>query len=398
MFKILAEKCVICSDQLESVIQLPQLPLTGIYSNKGQNSDFKNFDQELLICTSCGHGQLKYVIDPNYMYGHDYGFRTSASQTARNGCRFFAQYLEKIFPEQTFERVVEFGCNDLYLPQLIKHKCDKILGIDPIWKGRESELDDSKVSVIGEKIEDIDFYQEMQGLPDLVISQHTMEHIEHPKELLEKIFEITDEKTTFLFEFPCFDPLLEQLRFDQVFHQHLQYYSVQSFLTLLEQVGGEVIDFTFNYTYWGALLIAFRKTQKSKSPTHLFQKEDYPSKHPDSIKDRYEVYRSQMDSTKFLLDSLNKEKTYGYGAALMLPILGYHLNTDFTDFQAILDDDPVKNGLGYVNLPVKIQNPTENLDIAALSICLTAMDNRRPILKNLVEKKPKHIINPLSFL
>ena len=61
-------------------------------------------------------------------------------------------------------------------------------------------------------------------------------------------------------------------------------------------------------------------------------------------------------------------------------------------------DDPDKDGIGYVNLPVKAQKPSEQLDYAKLSICLTALDNRRPILKNLVAKKPKHIINPLSFL
>lgn len=398
MFKSLSDTCVICSASLESVIQLPKLPLTGVYSKTGQNHNFKKFDQELLICSSCGHGQLKYVIDPDYLYGHDYGFRTSASQTARNGCRFFAQYLQKLFPDRVFDRVVEFGCNDLYLPKLIKHKCERILGIDPIWKGRESELDDSKISVVGEKIENIDFYQQMQGLPDLIISQHTMEHIERPKELLEKVFEIADEKTTFLFEFPCFDPLLEQLRFDQVFHQHLQYYSVQSFLTLLEKIGGEVIDFTFNYTYWGALLIAFRKKQKNKIPGNITDIGGFPSKKSELIKAGYKAFRSQMDSTKFILDSLKKETTYGYGAALMLPILGYHLDTDFSDFQCILDDDPDKDGLGYVNLPIKIQNPTEDVDISQFSICLTAMDNRRPILRNLVAKRPKHIINPLSFL
>ena len=62
------------------------------------------------------------------------------------------------------------------------------------------------------------------------------------------------------------------------------------------------------------------------------------------------------------------------------------------------EDDPDKDGIGYVNLPVKAQKPSEQLDYAKLSICLTALDNRRPILKNLVAKKPKHIINPLSFL
>jgi hypothetical protein len=398
MIQILADECVICSGSIESVLQLPCLPLTGIYSRTGQDLDFKKFDQELMVCTDCGHGQLKYVIDPNYLYGHEYGFRTTESQTARGGCDFFAKYLETLFPKRTFKRVVEFGCNDVYLLKLIKPKAEQLLGIDPIWKEREAEFQDDKISVVGDKIEKLDLHRQMQGFPDLIISQHTMEHIEHPKELLEQVFKIANAETTFVFEFPCFDPLLEQFRFDQVFHQHIQYYSVQSFLTLLDQVGGEMIDFTFHYTYWGALLIAFRKTKSSQKQSSRLEKNDFPLKHPDMIRSRYKNFCSQMDNTKFVLDSLNKKNLYGYGAALMLPILGYHLDTDFEDFQAILDDDPDKDGMGYVNLPVKVQKPTEQLDYGKLSICLTALDNRRPILKNLASKKPKHIINPLIFL
>jgi hypothetical protein len=81
----------------------------------------------------------------------------------------------------------------------------------------------------------------------------------------------------------------------------------------------------------------------------------------------------------------------------MLPILGYHLSTDFSEFQAIFDDDPKKDGLGYPNLNVKIKQPKDE-DLSSLSICLTAIDNRRPILINLVTKQPKHIINPLHII
>ena len=153
MIQILSDECVICSGSIESVLQLPCLPLTGIYSRTGQDLDFKKFDQELMVCTDCGHGQLKYVIDPNYLYGHEYGFRTTASQTARGGCDFFAKYLETLFPNRTFKRVVEFGCNDVYLLKLIKPKAEQLLGIDPIWKGREAEFQEEKICVVGDKIE-----------------------------------------------------------------------------------------------------------------------------------------------------------------------------------------------------------------------------------------------------
>jgi hypothetical protein len=117
----------------------------------------------------------------------------------------------------------------------------------------------------------------------------------------------------------------------------------------------------------------------------------------DDVQSRYEVFRREMETTRFTLDRADQENLFGYGAALMLPVLGYHLDTNFSEFRAILDDDPSKDGLSYVNLPVVIREP-EGIDFAAATICLTALDNRRPILRKLMEMNPKEIINPLSCM
>lgn len=397
MANLLSEKCVLCNGRLDGVLNFPSLPLTGIYSSIGQDKGFKKFDQELLLCKQCGHGQLKHAITPQYLYGQNYGFRTSDSKTASDGARFFAGYLDKLFANRYFERIVEFGCNDAYLLKLLKNKGAQLLGIDLIWKGREAEFKDPKIRIMGDGIEKINLEQTMGGVPDLIISQHTMEHVQHPKDLLMKLVSEAGEKTIFLFEFPCFDLLLERIRFDQVFHQHLQYYSVRSFLGLLDHVNCELIDLKFNSSYWGSLLIAFQKSNKSKRPRQDIDLDRFPKITKDEINARYGIFRKQMEATKFALDCSDRDMLYGYGAALMLPVLGYHLNTDFSGFKAILDDDPRKDGWGYINLPVKIQFP-KNLDFAELSICLTAMDNRRPILDKLFEKRPKNIINPLLYL
>lgn len=399
MINLLSDKCEICGRVVECAIELPKLPLTGIYSRPEQAKQFESFDQELLVCAACGHAQLKYVIDSSYLYGQNYIFRTSVSRTAREGAQFLATYLEKLTPGRTFARIVDFGCNDAYLLKLLKHKGEKLLGVDLIWAGREAEFHDEKISVIGEKIEAIDFERTIGGIPDLIISQHTMEHIAHPKILLKRLFSMADDSTIFLFEFPCLDPLLEQFRFDRVFHQHLQYYSVQSFLSLLEQTGGELLDLTFNHSHWGALLVAFSKTKtkrkgEEQSKVNLDQ---FPSKQIRGIQARYGIFRNQMEATKFALEELDHQDLYGYGAALMLPVLGYHLQTDFSEFQAIFDDDPQKDGMSYINLPVIIKQPVD-FDFSTASICLTALDNRRPILGNLLKNNPKNIINPLNFL
>ena len=292
--------------------------------------------------------------------------------------------------------MLEFGCNDVYLLTLLEGKARQLLGVDPILKGREAELENDKIKVRGERVENVDLRQVLDGVPDLVVAQHTMEHIEDPRSLLEQLFRVTDDGTLFLFEFPCFDILLERLRFDQIFHQHLQYYSVRSFLALLDRCGGELIDLSFNYGYWGGALVTFRQT-KSKTRGSSDAAPAFLAPTLDEVQSRYEVFCREMETTRFALELANQNNLFGYGAALMLPVLGYHLGTDFSEFRAILDDDPDKNGLSYVNLPVVIREP-EGVDFAVATVCLTALDNRRPILKKLMARNPREIINPLSCM
>ncbi len=393
----LSSCCEVCDGSINEVILFPKMPITGIYSRHGQDPNFLSFDQSLMLCGSCGHAQLRNKIDGDYLYGQSYGFRTSTSATASKGSVFFASYLDRLFSGHRFKRVLEFGCNDAVLIKLLAGKADRILGVDPIWIGCEPELEEKNIRIRGGTVESCNVVEELEGTPDLIVSQHTMEHISRPRVLLEKLLNISDEKTVLVFEFPCFDPLIEQLRFDQVFHQHLQYFSVQSFLKLLEILGAQLIDYTFNYTYWGAVLFAFKKKIGTSAQSRKTMEIVSRPKKPEEIQARYMLFRNQMETTRAALESEDASKLFGYGGALMLPILDYHLSGATSRLQAVFDDDQKKDGLGYVNLPVRIVWPSDK-SLSDSTILLTAMDNRRPILRNLIAKAPKRIINPLLYI
>lgn len=392
MKSTLIESCAVCGKRLETALELPRLPLTGIYRREGMIESFPSYDQALLICTNCEHGQLQAMLDPDVLYGNAYGFRTSASITASRGAEFFADFLDQVAPGTRFSRVLEFGCSDAVLLKKLRARASRLVGVDPVLSGREDESPDSNITLIGARIQDLDVNEALGGTPDLVVSQHTMEHLPDPRGTLEKLMRAATADTLFVLEFPCLDPLLEQLRFDQVFHQHVQYFSVRSFLTLLTSVGATLARMAFHYTYWGSLLVAFRKGRDTTQP-----RTSGPSKSVDAVRARYDRFRAQLEGAAEALADCSAERVFGYGAALMLPVLAYHLHTDFSTLEAVFDDDPAKEGFGYANLPVRIRNPG-GVDFTDLTVLLTAMDNRRPILRRLAELNPKRIINPLCFI
>lgn len=388
------DTCAVCgNDCLVTIAELPGLPLTGLFIDHKPAEILKGYDQRLLYCGQCGHGQLGNILAPSLIYDETYSFRTSVSNTARKGTAFFIRCLDQLAPGRQFRGILDLGCNDLYLLDQIKQRSRARIGIDPVWRDRETECPDPEIRVFGAAIEEVDPAELTRDSIDLVLCRHTLEHIEEPRKVLEKLVNISSADALFLFEVPGFDALAARSRFDQVFHQHLQYFSLGSFRRFITELNLHYRGSWSNYHDWGAMVVAFSK-QPDDSNRHS------PALKPDLdyIRGQYSIFEKQMALTGAILKSPAVQPLYGYGAAQMLPVLAYHLKSDLSMLQAVLDDDPAKNHWYYQNLPLLIQNPAIVEDFATVSILVTAFDNAAPILDKLLKNRPKHLILPLPVV
>jgi hypothetical protein len=382
-------KCALCQGPLSVAIELAGLPITDTYCREAVVNTLAGIDQKLLYCESCGHGQAQVLIAPEVLYGSNYCFRTSASATARKGTEFFLSVLDRVAPGRQFNSVLDLGCNDLFLLDHLKGRAQYRAGIDPVWTGREDERPDKSIQLFGRNFEDVDL-SSLPAKPDLIVCRHTLEHIFEPRAVVERLLAAGADDALFLFEVPGFDGLVERMRFDQVFHQHVQYFTLHSFLKLLGFVGGKYVAHQFNYHDWGAMAVAFSKRESATSPkAKLWTLAE--------IQERYALFREQMKTAGKALRFF-AGKLYGYGAAQMLPVLGYHMGTDFSELTAVVDDDPSKDGIGYWNLPVKVISSKCAGDLSDATVLVTAIDNVQPIMTKLLAHRPRHIINPLNVI
>jgi len=388
------DTCAVCgNNNLDEVIELPNLPLTALFSSVLPDQQPRGYNQTLLFCQKCGHAQLGYQISSKILYDNKYGFRTSISTTARAGTQFFLDSLHDFVGAQHFQCVIDWGCNDLYLLKQLEHLSEERVGIDPIWNGRESENTEVGIKVIGNLIEEIDLEKVLEKPPDLILCRHTIEHISDPKSVLRKLIQFAAPNAIFIFETPNFDTLIDRGRFDQIFHQHLQYFSLRSFHYLFHELGVEFLGFKENYHDWGALLVVFRKsTPQISQPIQV--KYDICL-----MKTYYKIFQEGLISFRRLVDaSKYRRQIFGYGAAEMLPVLAYHLETDLSFLTAILDDNSARDGWYYQNLPTPIWFADRVDDLSDSSVMLTAIDNAVPILLKLFQRRPKQILLPINII
>lgn len=382
--------CNVCgSGDLQIVFDAPAMPLTGIYLKNDALEALPVFDQDFLFCDDCGHGQLRNVIAPSILYDATYTHRTTSSPIATKGNDFFFDQLLKITNGRSFNTLLEVGCNDLYLLNRTQGLAKNVIGVDPIWIDRDHDLN-SKTRVLGRFIEDIDINRDIGSKPDLIISAHTFEHIQDFYGQLATLVEFADDECLFVIEMPSLESLLDQYRFDQVFHQHIQYVSLSSMRRLVLRLGCRFLGHTFNYDYWGGtLLFWFEKV--GNNIDNDFQQ--FEALDVWSLRRKFADFKLSLQVTLDQVSSL-KEDCFGFGGAQMLPILAYHMGSDLDFMNAILDDNVDRSGTRLPGVSPEIRTPLVG-EISDATIMITALDSARPILRRLIDVNPRRIIHPL---
>jgi SAM-dependent methyltransferase len=391
------DTCSACgSGDLSSVVDLPNLPLTGIYVDKNDPPDASHapVDQGLMLCSGCGHGQLLRVLDPARLYGEDYTHRGSLSTIATSGNDFFLTFLDRIAGGRRFKSAVEVGCSDLYMLRQLGSRAAEALGVDPIWRNREPEPTNG-MRVLGRFVEQVDFATDVDCAPDLVVSAHTFEHLADPAATLQHIVRAAAPDALFVVEVPSLDTLIETSRFDQVFHQHIQYFSLESFKRRLARVGCVSVGHAHNWGMWGGTqLVAFRKTGADESAPPAPQA---TAAGLTRIASSLARFRGQITLVREHLEAVEDLPIFGFGAAQMLPVLAYHMDTDFASLVCILDDNPARAGMGYPKLVPLIQQPAPDLTLQDAAVVVTALDSVRPIIRRILPMSPRRVIVPVQM-
>lgn len=393
------EICSAClSANLSEVIDLPKFPQIAIFADTPDNATCPPVDQAMMICEDCGHLQLRDNLDPAFLYNDSFTHRTSNSATASKSNLYFADYIKKIAGDRHFERVIEVGCNDTFLLRNLLDICGTASGIDPVWRGKESEFGDElepaqrdRVKVVGDFVENVGFDSVLGGKPDLIVSSFVFEHIREPRSVLESLFEVCADDALFVIQVPGTDMLLDNCRFDQFSHQHYQQFTLDSFIRMIEGAGGEYIGHDVLYSVWGAIMVAFRKGPGKRCELDLRRATK------ELVSARKARFDQQIDACLEAVRAAGARKVYGLGAAQNFPSLAYYMgDVDFLEY--IIDDDPARQNKYYPGFPVQTSAADDNVDYSKAAILITAPDYGRVLIGRANQLGAEQCILPVNII
>lgn len=257
----LTEECLISGKPVEKILDLGMHPYADTFINAEQLGMTEPIlPLECYLCPESGQVQLGYISHDYERYNlYAYSYTSSNSTFSRNHWDNYAKVMTDRFNLKN-KLIVEIGSNDGYLIQQFKPN-NKVLGVDPSHAMAEIASNEYGVSMINDffnlansrKIK-TDF-----GPADLIIANNVFNHSNDPIDFAKGVYHLLNDGGIFVFESPYWLDTIQSQHFDQIYHEHISYFTAKSAYNLLSSVGLEIFDIEVVDYHGGSIRVYARK-------------------------------------------------------------------------------------------------------------------------------------------
>ena len=351
--------CRSCGNiNLKRVVSLGYQPLANNLLKKAKDK-CELYPLEMNYCGECHNCQLSVVVDPKKMFSN-YLYTSSTSASFRKHFEKAAnKYIKDFKLNAKKSYIIDIGSNDGVALKPFKNlKFNNILGIEPA-KNLSKLANKNKIKTLngflGNKI-----MNKIKKNADIILASNVFAHSDNLKEMAECMFKLLKKKGTIIIEIQYLLNTLKDLTFDNIYHEHYNYWSLTSLVNFFKKFNGKIFRVERIDTHGGSLRVYIKKDQKikiEKSVKDLLKKEiDYGIKEYKTYKafgDK--VYKIRENVIKNIKKLKNKNRQIiGYGspakATTALNFFGISNEINF-----IVEDNKLKHNkfVPGVKIPIK---------------------------------------------
>ena len=325
--------CLACgSKKLKKVLDLNNQPLANSYLvNKKMNEN--KYELKVNCCLLCNHLQLSVAVNPKKIY-KIYDYVSGTSKTYTSYMKDFYKFSTKHLKKFKYKNILDIGCNDGSQLDVFKKKGFNTYGVDPaknIYK-----ISSKKHKII------CDFFNEkvvkkINKKFDMIIFQNSFAHNPNPKKLLLNIQKLMHHDSILIIQTSQAN-MCQNKEFDTVYHEHINFFNVNSMNSLLKRVNLKLHYVTKKSIHGTSYLFVIKFKSDQKKIQLIKKNENFL---------KYKYYKEWGNSCfkivkkiKKKIDSLKKTNiVVGYGAAAKANTF---INFSKVKFDFIVDDNKLK--------------------------------------------------------
>jgi SAM-dependent methyltransferase len=363
-------RCRLCNSRfIESVLALGDSPAGDLYkSTLSESQTLKRYPLNCNICSTCGHVQLSYFVDPTEIYS-EYIYKTSDSLGLNSHFSEFANDLSDYANSSKKLSLFEIGCNDGTLLYYFKELGFETLGMDPAsiplkearskgLKVLESYFDKSTISEV----------KKHMPVVDVIVANNVLANVEDINSVFDGFIELLSDDGFIVFETGYLKYLAELKVIDNVHHEHIDYFAISPLVKFFETKGLYIDRVLINNSKGSSVRVFLRRGTIDKTPQKVY---DICSHEVvNGYFDKATYYRLEMEiaqEEKRLRGLIASAKSkgllvFGYGAAIGTTTLLTAFNIE-KEIDFLLDDNPRRKGKFAPGTGILVRSFDEILDL-----------------------------------
>ena len=360
--------CRVCDSlKLAPVVDLGEQPWCNNFLGKEQVGSEPLYPLRVVYCRDCCTAQLDYTVKKEIMFGdHTYLSGITKSLSDHFGM-VAAEVNRRFFADRSEKSVLDIGSNDGTFLKHFQKLGYRVLGVE---SSRQTAGIAAEQGV--PTLNDFFNYDCAVRLGEkfnVINASGVFFHLEELHSVTDGIRECLREDGVFVIQFLYMKRIMENLAFDQIYHEHLLYYNLKTIETLLGRHGLKLFD-AYLAPIHGGSIIAYATHRGGRSPSDRLQalrREEEEAKAND-----IETYRSfntrigefKTENLKFLQRAKSDgKKVWGFGAPVKGNTLLNYLGIGPDLIEVLVERNELRRGL-YApgsHIPVVIEDELETL-------------------------------------
>jgi SAM-dependent methyltransferase len=345
--------CLISNKPISKILDFGMHPYADTFiSDNLLDKNEPVFPLEVYLNPDNGQVQLSCITNDYDRYNlYSYSYTSSNSNFAK---KHWSSYRDDIInrfnPINKF--IVEIGSNDGFLIGMFKEN-NIVLGID----SSKEMVDIANNNTINSihRIFNKEVSDEVintNGKCDIVIANNVFNHSNDPVDFAKGVSNMLNEDGVFVFELPYWLDTVKSKKFDQIYHEHISYFTAKSSYFLLKEAGLEIFDIELVNYHGGSIRVYSRKSDNPKMQVCVKSQISIEEQNGLFEYSTYEKWQSEIEynRNKFLSEFFKLKCDYsnsviiGVGAAAKANTFLNYYRLDSSLINYITDSSPHKIG------------------------------------------------------
>lgn len=361
--------CRVCdSTQLELAIDLGNQPWCNHFLKPEEVGREPFYPLRVVYCHGCATAQLDYTVKKETMFGdHTYlsGVTRSLSEHFQ---RIAAEVDERFCKNAAGKSVLDIGSNDGTQLKHFQKLGYEVLGVESS-KTTARIASEAGVPTLNEFF-NLAVARKLDRKFHAINAAGVFFHLEELHSVADGIREVLREDGVFVVQFLYMKRIVENLAFDQIYHEHLLYYNLATLEVLLNRHGLALFDAYLAPIHGGSMIAFATHKNRAVPPSDRLQRLRREESAVEA--NTFDTYRRFADRIKQMkgenlafLDSARKagKRIFGFGAPVKgNTLLNYFgVGRDYLD--CLVEKNELRRGLFSpgMHIPVLIEKELTQL-------------------------------------